>query len=165
MREAKQPTAELAQLSALIGKLKLGMLTTIDESGSLRSRPLATLEMDAQPALWFLISNSSPKIHDIERSSKVCVSYGNAAADFVSVSGRASLSSDPSTLARLWTPFAKLWFPNGLTDPKLIALKVTIEGAEYWDGPNGKLTQLFAMAKALATGNTQSFGKNGHIHV
>ena len=47
---------------------------------------------------------------------------------------------------------ARGWFPKGTEDPELALIRVTIEDAEYWDAPNGKMVVLFAYAKAVLTG-------------
>ena len=44
------------------------MLATLDAEGTLRSRPLHTLEADPEGRLWFFISASSPKIDELQRA-------------------------------------------------------------------------------------------------
>ena len=43
------------------------MLTTEEADGTLRSRPLATLQMDAAGKLWFFTALSSGKVGEIDR--------------------------------------------------------------------------------------------------
>ena len=43
MKVAKQKSQDLARLAALVRQMKVGMLTTIEADGSLRSRPLETV--------------------------------------------------------------------------------------------------------------------------
>lgn len=118
------------------------MLASVDADGELRSRPLATLKMDAEPALWFLTSISSPKIGELDASGMVGVSYSDGRDDFVSVSGATQVIRDRDVILDLWSPAAKSWFPSGADDPDLAALKVQIHRAEFWDGPEG--AQAFA---------------------
>ena len=61
MKVAKQKSQELARLAALVRQMKVGMLTTIEADGSLRSRPLETVEVDAEGRLWFFTDAGSPK--------------------------------------------------------------------------------------------------------
>ena len=163
MKINQQKTPQLEKLGALIKEARIGMLTTVESDvTALRSRPLATAALDDEPALWFLTSMSSPKGDDIDEESHVCVSYAHN-NQFVSVSGKASFVRDRAKIADLWTPIAKVWFPKGVEDPDLAALKVAIHSAEYWEGPVTTVTKLFAMAAALVTGNQRALGEDVKI--
>jgi len=50
-----------------------------------------------------------------------------------------------------------------LDDPHLCLLRVSVEQAEYWDTPSGKIVQLIGFVKALATGQEASYGENKKI--
>ncbi len=152
MEMESQRTDELEHLGKLIKDLRTGMLTTLESDGSLRSRPLVTLRMDSEPALWFLTSISSPKVAELDHHAKVGLTYSNGDSDFVSVSGDTWILRDRDLIQGLWTPLAKIWFPEGADDPDLAALKVLIRHAEYWDGPDSKLVQLFSIAQAAISG-------------
>jgi general stress protein 26 len=165
MNVETQRTEELKRLASLIEKIGVGMLTTIDTGGSMRCRPLATLSMDAEPALWFLTSISSPKIAEIGQSGTVGLSYSDGDANFVSITGKTQLSRDREVIAKLWTPLAKIWFPAGVEDPDIAALKVQIHRAEYWDRGDNKLKQLFAIGKAMVTGDQPALGTNEKLDV
>ena len=41
------------------------MLTILDDSGALASRPMTALEMDAQGALWFFTDVQSSKVENL----------------------------------------------------------------------------------------------------
>lgn len=165
MKLETQRTEGLQRLGELIEKIGTGMLASLDQDGELHSRPLATLKMDAEPALWFLTSISSPKIGELDASGMVGVSYSDGRADFVSVSGATQIIRDRAVINELWTPLAKTWFPAGVDDPDLAALKVQIHRAEYWDGPEGQLTRLYAITRALITGDEQAMGDNEKLTV
>jgi general stress protein 26 len=165
MKVEAQRTDELTRLGGLIEKIGTGMLTTSSSSVGPRSRPLATLKMDAEPSLWFLTSISSRKIEEIDESSVVGLSYSDGRSDFVAVAGPAQVIRDRDVIAGLWTPMAKAWFPGGVEDPDLAALRVHIHRAEYWDGPEGTLTQLYAITKAVLTGDTEALGEHSELRV
>lgn len=165
MKVETQRTEGLKHLGALVEKIGVGMLTTLDKTGAMRCRPLATLLMDADPALWFLTSISSPKISEIDQSGTVGLSYSDGDANFVSITGTTQLSRDREVIVKLWTPLAKLWFPDGVDDPDVTALKVQIHRAEYWDRSGNKLKQLFDTTKALVTGEEIALGSNEKLEV
>lgn len=153
---------DLAHLRRLIDHTRVAMLTTVDHDGSLRSRPLHTLDMDSEGNLWFFVSASSPKVGELDDTAgKVCLSYANPEKqDYVSVSGSSTVIYDRRRIEALWTPMAKVWFPKGASDPDLALLRVHIEKAELWDSPGSKVGQLFGFARAMSSGHKEALGEN-----
>jgi general stress protein 26 len=144
---------ELRKLADLIKDVKIAMLTTVDQDGSLRSRPMATQATEFDGDLWFFTDARSAKIDEVQSEEQVNVSYANPDdSRYVSVSGTARLVRDPEKVRELWNPILKAWFPDGLEDPNLALLKVSVAKAEYWDSPSGKMVQAIGYVKAVATG-------------
>ena len=77
MKKEKQTDPQMQKLADLIGEASIAMLTTEDADGSLRSRPLATLQMDSAGKLWFFTALSSGKVGEIDQHRKVNLSYAN----------------------------------------------------------------------------------------
>lgn len=140
MRVQKQKSAELARLASLVRQMKVAMLTTIEPDGSLRSRPLQTVELDQAGRLWFFTHAGSPMSAEIEaHGHQVNLSYADARdADFASISGTARLVRDQEKMRSLWMAPLSAWFPRGLDDPDLALLEVRIDKAEYWDQPHSE---------------------------
>lgn len=160
----KQSNAELQKLAELIAEIRFAMLTTAEPDGTLRSRPLSTLQMDAHGQLWFFIGQRSPKADELEQHRQVNLSYARPdKQDYVSISGTAQLVRDRDKMRELWTPWIKPWFPDGLDDPDLVLLKVALEQAEYWEAPGSAIKRYYGLAKALVTGNTDGLGENRKI--
>ena len=138
-------------------------MTTID-SGHLRARPMSTQAAEFDSEVWFFTRDDSHKIEEIEKDNRVCLGYSKPDDQtYVSVSGRADMTKDRAKMEELWNPILKAWFPEGLDDPNICLMKVTIEHAEYWESPSGKLVQLFGFVKALATGQEADYGENKKI--
>jgi general stress protein 26 len=128
-----QSTPELAHLGELIGSIEIAMLATLEADGMLRSRPLQTLQMDGEGALWFMTSISSPKIHEMDEHRRVNLSYCRPEREcYVSVSGVTQILRDEAKAHELWRPALSSWLPR-VDDPEVVLLKVTVEAAEYWD--------------------------------
>ncbi len=156
----------IKKLSEMIKDIEIAMLTTAEPDGTLRSRPMATQKFEFDGDLWFFTRASSPKVDEIEQEHRVNVSY--AAPDkqrYVSVSGRARLVRDKSKIKELWSPVLKAWFPEGLDDPDLALLKVSVEQAEYWDSPSSTVAHLVGFVKAVATGTTYQPGENEKLNL
>ena len=156
----------IQKLGKMIEGIKIAMLATIDEDGSLRSRPMMTQETEFDGELWFFTRASAPKVDEIEHDHHVNVSY--AAPDdnrYVSVSGMARLVRDRAKIEELWNPAYKAWFPDGLDDPDLALLQVSVDHAEYWDSPSSTMVHLIGVAKAVATGKSYEGGENEKIEL
>jgi general stress protein 26 len=139
-----------AKLVAMIEALDVGMLTTEDENGHLRSRPMATQRAEAG-VLWFFTAKDSPKIEEINKDDEVNVSYADPNNQvYVSVSGLAQTFRDPAKVRELWSGGAQRWFPEGPDDPRLMILKVQITGAEYWDIDKRAMIQLLEKGAGAA---------------
>ncbi len=155
---------ELTKIQEIIDSIEVGMLTTMQDDGDHRSRPMQTQKLDANGCLWFLTSRSSHKTEELQKHPNVNVSYADAKAQsYVSVVGTASLVDDPAVKEDLWSPIAKAWFPKGLEDPDLTVLKVQIKEAEYWDSSSSKMVQAYHIAKALITGEQSDEGDHGKV--
>ena len=165
MEETNEKTREesIEKLKTLINDIDFAMLTTIN-GGHLRSRPMSTQAYEGDNELWFFTSDQTHKVEEIEADSRVNVAYSRPDDNvYVSISGRAALVKDRRKIEELWNPILKAWFPDGLEDPTLSLLKVTIEEAEYWDSPNSKLVQLAGFVKAIVTGKPAEGGEYGRV--
>src|SRR4051812_19695233 len=100
---------DLARLKELIEDIKVGMLTTADADGTLRSRPLQTVGVEEDCTLWFFTSQSAPKVNEAEADAgRVNVSYASPAKqDYVSISGRATLVRDREKMRKLYTKWVE----------------------------------------------------------
>ncbi|MDM0114355.1 pyridoxamine 5'-phosphate oxidase family protein [Variovorax sp. J22R133] len=151
-----QETYNPETLWDLIKETRYGMLTHRHEDGLLHSHPLTTQNkrLDADALLYFFIPKDGEIAHVVAHDGSVNVAYANPDDDtYVSVTGRASMLDDPALKEKLFTSFAKAWFPGGAGDPNLGLLAVEIVSADYWEVQDSKLTQLFKMMRSAVTGN------------
>lgn len=154
-------------LQKLIDKIKdidFAMMTTVDDDGSLRSRPMSTQQIGEDGVAWFFTGYESGKTHEIKNDAHVNLSYSKPDDNmYVSVSGRATVSKDKAKIDELWTPAMKAWFPEGKEDPNVGLIRVDIDKAEYWDSPNNKVVHLIGFVKATLSGESYSPGENKKI--
>ncbi|HEV2611594.1 MAG TPA: pyridoxamine 5'-phosphate oxidase family protein [Noviherbaspirillum sp.] len=162
----EQDNPDLQTVADLVKEIKFAMLTTEEPDGTLRSRPMSTMQMEANGDLWFFTSLSSPKIDEAEQHRQVNLSYARIdKQDYVSISGFSEVVRDKAKMAQLWTPWIKPWFPDGLDDPDLVLLRVRITEAEYWDAPGSMVKRLYGLAKGIVTGDTSGLGDNGKVRL
>jgi general stress protein 26 len=133
----EQHDAALAKVAEMVGDAKFAMLTTLEKDGTLRSRPMATVQVDSDGNLWFFTTLSSPKIVEGQPDQQVNLCYVRAEKqDYLSVSGTAELVHDKGKMQALWSPWLSPWFPKALDDPDLALLKVSMLAVEYWGAPD-----------------------------
>lgn len=161
MTTTKNPQDVVQHLGKLIHGIQVAMMTTVDTDGSLRSRPMWTHDQDFDGELWFFTNDHTHKVDEVENDHHVGLAYSDPTRNrYVSVSGRCQLIRDKAKARELWSPALKAWFPQGLDDPNLALLRVTVEKAEYWDTPNSKAVQLVGFVKAVLTGARYHPGDN-----
>lgn len=151
----------IRKLGKLIKGIRVAMLTTAEDDGTLHSRPMATQHIDFDGDLWFFTLNHTAKVFEVKRHRQVNLSYSDPENQrYVAVSGRASVVRDREKARELWNPLHRAWFPKGLDDPELTLLKVAAEKAEYWDSPSAPVVQLIGFVKAMAAGKRYEPGEN-----
>ena len=158
----QRPDGDLEKLRELVKDIDFCMLTTIDESGDLHSRPMSSNgEIDKDGDIWFFTNASSHKVSEIARLPKVNISFADPDNQrYVSVSGAAELVRDQKKIEELWKPEFKIWFPKGKDDPEIALLKVNLEKAEYWDSPGSTIGYALSFVSSLVTGKQPDMGEN-----
>lgn len=157
---------DIQTLQELIKDIRIAMMTTVDEDGTLRSRPMGTQDIENESDLWFFTADPSGKAEEVRQNQQVNLSYVDTGKNrYVSVSGRAMIVHDKARMEKYWKPILKAWFPEGLETPDLALMRVTPEKAEFWDAPHGKLVALAQMVKAAVTGDEGEVGRNEKIDI
>lgn len=161
MEKSAERSHAVRKLGEMIADIDFAMMTTVEEDGTLRSRPMSTQQVEFDGELWFFTRESAPKVEEVERDRRVNLSYANPEEQrYVSVSGTAQVVRDRQKIKELWSPALKAWFPKGVEDPDIALLRVSVEQAEYWDSPSSKMMHILGFVKALATGQTYEPGEN-----
>lgn len=143
----------IKDLRSKISSIRFGMFTTVNDDQSLSSRPMTQQALEDSGILWFFISDTSQLAIDIIRHPKVNVTFTNPSDSvYIAVSGHAEVIKFKEKAAELWNPVVAAWFPEGLEDPHLSLIKLSIYNAEYWDSHTNKMMKIFAIAKAAIIG-------------
>lgn len=155
---------DFEKLFKLIDGIDYCMLATADEDGTIRSRPMATQREYKDHDLYFFTKKNSPKCVEISQDADVNLAYAHPGKQhYVSISGRAEITQDKEKMEALWNPAYKAWFPEGLEDPEIALVKVSIQKAEYWDSHSSPVVHLIGVAKAMLTGETYKPGDHGTV--
>ena len=148
-----QLTGDEQRVLDLVNDANIAMLTYVDPSGKLLSKPMATQDTDVDGSLYFIAELHSDKVQALQADPRVNVSYSERGS-WVSIAGTASVVDDEARLEELWSAFTDSWLQGGPDNPENILIEVDAESAEYWDAPGGsKVVQLTNLVKAKVTGD------------
>ena len=141
------------KLADLISDFPIAMVASSDDDGRLVSQPFAMQQQHHafDGELWFLISADASTAQRIAQRPAVNIAL-SAADSWVSISGLAELSDDADTIRSMWDASVEAWFPEGPDDPRLRALIVHADSAEYWDTPGGRVATALSFIKSKVTG-------------
>jgi general stress protein 26 len=152
-------TAAIAQLKEIVDHERTCIMVTDPTSYPAGSRPMAVGEVDDQGALWFLTLRTSEKFTDIEKDPRVILHFANPSdQEFLTIHGLCEVSNDMDRKKELWSPFAKVWVPDGVENPDLRVLKVTPREGYYWDTKDGKIAAAVKIGFLMLTGQTGDDG-------
>lgn len=142
----------LEDLRSLLAGVETAMLVTAQADGTLHARPMALQDPSALTDcdLWFVTSEDTPKVDDIERDSHVNVSaYRASDQAYISISATARIVRDPHLVQRLWRPDWRLWFATAeRTDGRIVILKLRVDHAEYWRPEGGRPGVVYSLTRA-----------------
>lgn len=153
------------QLKELIADFNTAMLVTHSPDGSLRARPMAVADVDANGDMWFVTDRHSGKLHDVGSDAQVNVAMqrGGNAGTFVSLSGRASAIEDRRKVDSVWNEHMRVWFPGGKDDPNLVLLRVEANEGEFWDNSGlNAVKYLFKAGAAYLRGERPANDETEH---
>lgn len=161
MKTEKQNNPELTRLCQLIQHMTVSILTTIDDGGTLVSRPMLPLYLDGHCSLWFFTDLRSEKIKQLDAINLNFID--SSRATYVTFSGHGELNTQRSYINRLWTPFAKPWFPDGPESANIALLKFVPDMAEYWDSSSLKMERILSITDSATAAHPIERDASGAI--
>lgn len=166
MAEQDHHRDEVEKLAGMIKGIRFAMLTTVEEDGSLHSRPMTTQDIEFDGDLWFFTRADAPKVAEAEQHREVNVAFSDPEHNrYVSASGTAVTVRERAKIEELWKPPYKTFFPQGLEDPQLALLKVAVHKAEYWDSPSSALGRVFNFARAYISKDPSKLGEHAKVEL
>ncbi|WP_146588523.1 pyridoxamine 5'-phosphate oxidase family protein [Posidoniimonas polymericola] len=162
---------KLDELYELIDGMETALMTTRRPDGTMVTRPMATQDRGPLADLWFVTSIDTHKVEEIEADPHVCLGYYNdSTKEWVSVSGKATISQDRDKIRELHKPDWEMWFPNeggnrdgGPDDPRLALIFVEALSVHYMKAKHSKPVALFEIAKGMMTGSRPDLGREEEL--
>ncbi len=151
----------IAHVWELIEKIGFCMFASRD-GDSIRSRPMAAYVKKEEGRVCFLTDKDSFKEEEVQADPNVCLAFADSSGhDYVSVSGRATLSNDRDKIRDLFNIPAKAWWDSP-DDPSIRLISVTPTEAQYWDSP-GTVRAYVKMAAAAVSSAGPAMGENEKV--
>jgi len=140
--------------------------TAITTGQSVRTRPMAVQKVDEEGTFYFLSANDSYKNAEIAKDNRVQLLFqGNAHSDFLTIYGTATINTDKALIKELWEPIVKVWFTEGVDDPRITVIKVDTTEGYYWDNKHGNAVAFAKMMTSLVIGKTLDDSIEGKVVV
>jgi general stress protein 26 len=161
-----QSEEAIKKMQQLISHDAIGMFTTCLGEAPLQTRPMSTQEVDDEGNFWFFSGMESSKNFELKNDTRVQLFYANGSkSEYLTVYGKASISTDRKKIDALWSPMVKAWFQGGKDDPNISLIKVTPEEAHYWDTKNNKMISMLKIMTSVLTGKTMDDGVEGELNI
>ena len=124
----------IPQIASLINQIDICLFATRGDDGQLHSRPMSNngqVEWDGQS--WFFAPTDGRLVTELRTDPAAVAAYrAEEGFAFVSVSGRATIETDPELKERYWLDDLERWFPNGPADPNVALIRLDAEEAQWW---------------------------------
>jgi general stress protein 26 len=150
------------RVDEVLDGVRVAMLTTDTDAG-LEARPLSIVAQD-DDTLWFLVSRRAHWLNAAVLSSQQSLlAFEDARrSSYVCLVGTLRLDDEPSRVRELWTAPARAYF-DGPEDPDVVALAFDVTGGRWWDGPDSRIGQSLALARAIVTHDASKVGDVGPV--
>ena len=124
----------IPQIASLINQIDICLFATRGDDGQLHARPMSNngqVEWDGQS--WFFAPTDGRLVTELRADPAAVAAYrAEEGFAFVSVSGRATIETDPELKHRYWLDDLERWFPNGPADPNVALIRLDAEEAQWW---------------------------------
>ena len=130
------------------------------------TRPMSVQKFDEQGNFWFLSANDSHKNDEIAAEPTVQLLFqGSDYSDFLHIYGKATISENRQKIKELWQPILKVWFTEGVDDPRISVIKVEPLEGYYWDTKNNMVVGMIKRVAGAIAGKTTDDSIEGKLRV
>ncbi|MDZ7885492.1 MAG: pyridoxamine 5'-phosphate oxidase family protein [Mycobacterium sp.] len=129
-QEEHTTSSHLAQtLGGVLDSIDTAILTTVDGSNRLASRPMTLCVDRFDSTVWFFAPMQSRVVSNVAANPAVNVSHCGPLASF-SMAGTAILVPSLAPISARWSHRINVWFPDGMDDAAMI--EVSTFNARLW---------------------------------
>lgn len=155
---------DLRTIAEIIENIQVCMLTTVDRSGNLCSRPMAAEQLDEDGNLWFFTLSTSHLLDDVRHTPTVSVTFASPAQNsYIAATAVAYEAFDRSKMEELWDPSLRVWFREGLDTQDITLLKLDLQEVEFWDGPGMQVSKIVNFMKSVVGDDKPLTGRHEKV--
>ena len=155
---------EITKVAELAAGIPIGMMTTVDQDGTLVARPMAQQEVEFDGDLWFFAERDSRKVFHLKRNPHLAVTLASNST-WLSLDGTGHVIHDVDKAKELWNASVEAWFPQGPEHPSIVLIKMEVATAQYWNTPGGVIASVFSFVKSRITGKPYDGGEEGIVRM
>jgi general stress protein 26 len=157
------------KIHGLLKKFDTAMMVTTGRDWIEHARPMGIAKIEDNCDVWFFSARVSEKVRELEHDRQVLLAFQKDHGIYLSIVGRAQLTTDKAKISELWKEPYRVWFPDGVNDSNLLLIRVNVEEAEYWDNSGLRgIKYIFEAAKAYIKGKQPNVGdpdKHGKVNL
>lgn len=128
----------IKNVSKMIKKLDLCMLTTINGRGTPESRPMSNNhQVDYDGTSYFFTWDKSLTVKDLKKNTNVSLNFIDNKIFkklFIAINGKARLSVKREEMEAHWSPDLEVWFKDGLDTKGIVMIAVEAKHIKVWEG-------------------------------
>jgi general stress protein 26 len=104
---------EIKKIDSMIKDIKAAMLTTMEDDGTHRSRPMWTIGREFDGRIYFFTDVNSAKAYEVRKFPSINLSYADPGGqNYVSITGTCKVITDRGLIRELFKPMHKTWYPK-----------------------------------------------------
>ena len=156
-------SSTVEKVQRIAKEVRTCMFVTLRDD-KIQSRPMATAAVDDDGTVWFFTDKNSDKVEELRGDEPVHLAYSDPDDNvYLTLSGRARVSTDRAKMEELMNPMVKSWYPEGVDSPRICLLKFTPQDGELWESTESSVVQFYYVAKALVTGTRNDTGEHEEL--
>lgn len=153
-------SSTVEKVQRIAKEVRTCMFVTLRD-GKIQSRPMATASVDEDGTVWFFTDKGSDKVEELRGDEPVHLAYSDPDDNvYLTLSGKATTSTDRAKMEELMNPMIKSWYPEGVDSPRICLIEFTPEEGELWESKDSAVVQFYYVAKALVTGTRNDTGEH-----
>jgi len=125
--------SQLSDVTKMMSKLDICMMTTIASDGAITSRPMSNngdVEYDGNS--YFFTYEQSEVVDELKKNDNINLSFTGKDQLYISITGKALLITDNRVLKEHWLNELNQWFEEGIETPGITLIHVKAARIKFW---------------------------------
>lgn len=158
-------TTEIDTLRDLVTDTRFTMITTVEETGKLASRPMTVNHLTDDWVFLFVVPAGEDTARQAD-NAQVNLAFITGKDDYASISGKGRVVNDVETKKELWNVFTDAYAGEaGPEDPSFVVLAVAAESGQYWQTGNSVATLVGVLRSQVTGGERPQRGESGTVEL